>query len=510
MSGMKLKQIKDIAMTGSPQDGDLFAFNGSTGKWHSASSANIEKNNNRGKANGYVGLDSNAKIPITHLPDSLVGQVQYQGTWNASTDTPTLPDATASKGYYYVTSAAGTYETISYAIGDWVISNGTAWEKVDNTDAVTSVFGRIGAIIAAESDYSSFYPTISQFNTAISQSRSTESTLTSQVQSNITEINNLGGGLSNKISTDSNASLNNLTTGGLSVEGSTYLSGGISSIGQVGDRYSITTGGLNSLFISNNTSIPYSFFEVNNDYIKSTDGSNGGFVQLSSTLSKFSTHANSSEPNSSTIRIAQSTDYGTATIDHISGNLSLGRLDVVSNVDISLVAGVSNPQYGGRISFSSPGGFAFISSDVTMYNNLSVIQDITARYITSTENINSDKDIIAGGRVLAEGDIVAFYSSDKRLKDNIEQIPNAIDKIQSIGGYSFNWNDKQDTYEVGSRDIGVIAQEVEEVLPELVTTRDNGYKAVKYEKMVALLIEGMKEQQQQINELKEQINGTTN
>jgi hypothetical protein len=55
--------------------------------------------------------------------------------------------------------------------------------------------------------------------------------------------------------------------------------------------------------------------------------------------------------------------------------------------------------------------------------------------------------------------------------------------------------------------VGVIAQEIEEVLPEVVTTRDNGYKAVKYEKIVPLLIEAIKEQSKQINELKEKLNG---
>jgi hypothetical protein len=100
-------------------------------------------------------------------------------------------------------------------------------------------------------------------------------------------------------------------------------------------------------------------------------------------------------------------------------------------------------------------------------------------------------------------DIIAFASSDKNLKDNITPISNPIEKIQKIGGYEFDWNDKQDTYE--GHDVGVIAQEIEEVLPELVTTRDNGYKAVKYEKIVALLIEAIKDQQKQIDDLKSKI-----
>jgi hypothetical protein len=111
----------------------------------------------KGLANGYAPLDGGAKISEAYLPDSIVGQLEYQGTWNATTNTPTLPSASTVKGHYYVTSVAGTYQTIEYAIGDWVISNGTSWEKVDNTDAVTTVFGRIGAIVANSNDYSSFY-----------------------------------------------------------------------------------------------------------------------------------------------------------------------------------------------------------------------------------------------------------------------------------------------------------------------------------------------------------------
>jgi hypothetical protein len=102
------------------------------------------------------------------------------------------------------------------------------------------------------------------------------------------------------------------------------------------------------------------------------------------------------------------------------------------------------------------------------------------------------------------GDVIAYASSDKRLKDNIRPITNALDKISKIGGYYFDWNNKQEVHT--GQDVGVIAQEIESILPELVIERDNGYKAVKYEKLVALLIEGIKEQQEQINELKLKIN----
>jgi hypothetical protein len=102
-------------------------------------------------------------------------------------------------------------------------------------------------------------------------------------------------------------------------------------------------------------------------------------------------------------------------------------------------------------------------------------------------------------------DIIAFASSDKNLKDNITPISNPIEKIQKIGGYEFDWIPTDEAHSYEGHDIGVIAQEIEEVLPEVVTTRDSGYKGVKYEKIVPLLIQAIKEQQEQINELQDII-----
>ena len=103
------------------------------------------------------------------------------------------------------------------------------------------------------------------------------------------------------------------------------------------------------------------------------------------------------------------------------------------------------------------------------------------------------------GVIRAANDIVAFYSSDERLKDNVSNIPNALDKVESLRGVEFDWNDKQEVYE--GHDIGVIAQDVEKVLPEIVENRDNGYKAVKYEKLTAVLIEAVKELSARVKEL---------
>jgi hypothetical protein len=143
--------------------------------------ASLEAKANKGVVNGYAPLDSGAKIPEAYLPDSIVGQLSYKGAWDASTNTPTLPDPTTVKGDYYVTSVQGDYLGLTYHIGDWVISNGTSWEQVDNTDAVTTVFGRLGAIVANESDYSAYYPLISDLNAEIAARTSGDAALQGQI-----------------------------------------------------------------------------------------------------------------------------------------------------------------------------------------------------------------------------------------------------------------------------------------------------------------------------------------
>jgi hypothetical protein len=113
-------------------------------------------------------------------------------------------------------------------------------------------------------------------------------------------------------------------------------------------------------------------------------------------------------------------------------------------------------------------------------------------------NVNNSSVEIAGA-LNVSGDITAFYTSDQRLKDNITPIPNALDKVLSISGNTFDWNEKSGKE---GTEAGVIAQEILEVLPEAVTTRDNGYLAVKYDQLVPLLIEAIKELKAEIDELK--------
>lgn len=92
--------------------------------------------------------------------------------------------------------------------------------------------------------------------------------------------------------------------------------------------------------------------------------------------------------------------------------------------------------------------------------------------------------------------------SDSRLKDNITPISTPVDKIKSLRGVEFDWNSGE---QVGTHDVGLIAQDVEAVLPEAVTTQEDGYKNLAYTKVIPLLVEAMKEQQAMIEALKAEI-----
>ena len=116
---------------------------------------------------------------------------------------------------------------------------------------------------------------------------------------------------------------------------------------------------------------------------------------------------------------------------------------------------------------------------------------------TASTNITTGAMIVTGGVGISGalnvgGDITAFASSDVTLKENITPISNAVDKVRSISGNTFTWN-KKSVYN-GEEGTGIIAQEIEALgLPGVTETRQDGTKAVRYDRLVPLLIEAIKE-----------------
>ena len=149
----------------------------------------------------------------------------------------------------------------------------------------------------------------------------------------------------------------------------------------------------------------------------------------------------------------------------------------------------------------------------TTIGNANASDDGTTFEVLNTVGFKAAKSLAVGalspsattGRIDASNDIVAFSTSDKRFKENVKRIENALEKIKTIGGYSFDWREEGfEAHGFKGSDVGVIAQEIESVLPEIVKVKANGFKGVRYEKIIALVIEAIKELDDKVEQLKKQ------
>lgn len=314
-------------------------------------------------ANGVASLDFNGKVPMIQIPDSLLGQVLYIGTWNATSNSPILSDTTGVnkaslvKGNYYVVTTGGTVNlgsgNMSFGVGDWVISNGVVWQKVNNSEAINSVAGKSGSAVTLYA----------------------------------TDI-----------------------IDGMSVSGSTMAANATISISKVP---SAGTDAVNKTY-------------VDGKFLPLAGGTMTGDIFMSST--------NQIQLNATDRYIRAGTD---SILFYKGSDINFRVYDT---------------------------GIAFVRSDLRV-----------------------------------GGDVIAFYTSDSRLKQNVSVIENPIEKIKQIRGVSFDWT--KESGREGS-EVGVIAQEIEKIIPEAVITRENGFKAVKYDAIIPLLIEAIKSLQSQLEELK--------
>jgi hypothetical protein len=213
---------------------------------------------------------------------AMAGFVNYEGTWNASTNTPTLVSSVGTKGDYYVVSTTGTTNLngiTTWTQGDWAIFNGSAWEKVDNTDLVSSVAGRTGAVTLSTTDISGLGTMSTQNATSVAITGGT-ATLTSLTTAAVQATNS--GGLSLKNS----AGTTQISMGGgggdnVSVNVSTNINGSNAQI----DISPTGTGhvhmkptGTGAIEIA-----PINVGTMDNMTIGATTPKNGSFVDLSVT-----------------------------------------------------------------------------------------------------------------------------------------------------------------------------------------------------------------------------------
>ena len=138
--------------------------------------------------------------------------------------------------------------------------------------------------------------------------------------------------------------------------------------------------------------------------------------------------------------------------------------------------------------------------DIVLYNAANT--GLTTIFCDTNNELRTTGNVYIDGALNVVGDITAFVTSDQRLKDNITPIDDPLAKVLSISGNTYTWNEKSGKE---GNDVGVIAQEVLEVLPEAVVTRDNGYLAVDYHKIVPLLVEAIKELSAKVENLEQKL-----
>ena len=303
-------------------------------------------------------------------------------------------------------------------------------------------------------------------NTNITLASNTLTTFAGDIRINGNDIQSSAGSVALSLSgTDVTTANNLIVTNDLRINGNDIQS----STGSVALSLSgtnVTTA--NDLIVTND-------LRINGNDIQASDG-NTNITLTSNTLTTF---AGDIRINGNDIQASN----GNTNITLTSNTLTTFAGDIrVNGNDIQASDGST------AISLSG--------ANVTVAGTLNVNGNTTlGDAITDITTVN--------GELRVTQDITAFYTSDQRLKDNITPIPDALNKVISISGNTFDWNEKS---EKEGNDVGVVAQEILEVLPEAVTTRENGYLAVRYEKLVPLLIEAIKDLKTEIDELKQTIN----
>ena len=181
------------------------------------------------------------------------------------------------------------------------------------------------------------------------------------------------------------------------------------------------------------------------------------------------------------IKIAQT---NANTIDTVAGDLTLGAAGGDLNVNADLIVN-ANAEIDGNVTLGNA------TSDATTVSGTLAVQSTTNSTSKTTGALTVSGGVGINNDLHVGGDITAFSSSDQNLKTNVVGITSALYKVGLITGYTYTWNEKA---HFEGDDTGVIAQEVEALgLPGISTTRFDGTKAVRYEKLVPVLIQAIKE-----------------
>ena len=460
----------------------------------------------------------------------------YAGMWDASTATE--PSAAAVAGDFYLVNVGADDVDLAdgnglrdYGVGDWLIRNDAgSWDHMSNSSLVVSFNGRQGDVVATTNDYT--WAQIDKTTSSIGNIADVD--LTGTDDGMVLQYNSAEGKWAAIAINDPQNAFDSFPVNTLRASGS----GGLQLTDDSGNGMTIADGG----YVGFGTSTPAGTLDVGpagntlciNGVCRTswptgsgsgafTDSGtdafyNGGDVGIGTATPSAKLEVDGNITASGTITAAELTTSGTITAAELtaSGTITASSDVKVGSNSLCQSDGTNCPSIDnlgtGRVDNNELNDLDGVTSNIQMQltdlndNKLDVVDQ---RWSSATGGIN-----YAGGKVgigvdiptvklQVDGSIKAtsfIYTSDQRLKRNIASLPDALEKILEMRGVSFNWENS------GEPEIGLIAQEVEEVYPDLVITDPNsGLKAVKYGNLVAPLIEAIKEQQRMIKQLQERI-----
>jgi len=197
---------------------------------------------------------------------------------------------------------------------------------------------------------------------------------------------------------------------------------------------------------------------------------------------------------------------GVASIPVLSG-FTATNVTITGNLNVA-----GHTTVGPLVSSAFTATTAIVTGNLTVSGYTSAGPLVATSFTATTARVTGNLNV--GGAIYSTGNITAFYGapSDSRFKENVRNIESALAKVKEINGVTFDWTQefldneyKKSGLNLKKHDLGVIAQEVEAVVPEVVDTRDDGFKFVKYEKLAGLLIEAIKELDTKLEDIKKQI-----
>ena len=483
----------------------------------------------------------------TNISGGSAGQLLYQITTSTTGFVNTGPlgyiltsNGVSSPLWQNNLNLSSTINAVSSTTGALVVAGGAGIQKDLYVGGI--MYGTLsGPVLVAEQlKVTANVNNSTHFITFVDSNNPTASTETFYTTASIT-INPATG----EIRFSSLANAGNTTTGALVVSGGVGVGKDLHVGGLIYGNLAGGSGASNSLAVVQNT--------TNTDHFITFVDSNNLFP---TTETFYTTATLAINPSSGTVKILGTDNFAGTTASgslQISGGVSifkdlyvggniLGSIFTATHIKGGSAGSVVIQTATDRTGFASPGiaGDVFVSTGATslgpqFQNTLTLAGILSATNTLSGTlqvrggagiggNIYLDGWLQVGyvnttsyssgvpGEIRATNEITAYFSSDLSLKENLKLIDSPITLVNQINGYFFDWKDSfisyrggEDGYFVRKQDVGVIAQEIEKVLPQIVATRSDGYKAVKYDKLVPLLIEAVKELHKEIEILKKRI-----